>query len=126
MNASVAIQVLPKVDSDEEVIRVVDEVIAYIKERIEKGRMYGAFVNDELAGMIGVHNDDSIGMLYVYDKFRGRRIGTALQTYMINKMIDLGWRPYSQIMVGDEASTKIQRSLNMFLSKTPIIWMGQD
>ena len=31
MNASVAIQVLPKVESDEEVIRVVDEVIAYIK-----------------------------------------------------------------------------------------------
>ena len=31
MNASVAIQVLPKVNSDEEVIRIVDEVIAYIK-----------------------------------------------------------------------------------------------
>ena len=31
MNASVAIQVLPKVDSVEEVIRIVDEVIAYIK-----------------------------------------------------------------------------------------------
>ena len=31
MNASVAIQVLPKASSDEEVIRVVDEVIAYIK-----------------------------------------------------------------------------------------------
>ena len=31
MNASVAFQVLPKVDGDEEVIRVVDEVIAYIK-----------------------------------------------------------------------------------------------
>ena len=31
MNASVAIQVLPKVNSDDEVIRVVDEVIAYIK-----------------------------------------------------------------------------------------------
>ncbi|MEE0840104.1 MAG: thiamine-binding protein [Acutalibacteraceae bacterium] len=31
MNASVAIQVLPKVSSDEEVIRIVDEVIAYIK-----------------------------------------------------------------------------------------------
>ena len=37
MNASVAIQVLPKVDSDEEVIRVVDEVIAYIKST---GRNY--------------------------------------------------------------------------------------
>lgn len=95
----------------------------YIKERIKKGHMYGAFIEDELAGMIGVHNDDSIGMLYVYEKFRGQRIGTALQTYMINKMIDVGWRPYSQIMVGDDASTKIQRSLNMYLSKTPIIWM---
>ena len=31
MNASVAIQVLRKVNSDEEVIRIVDEVIAYIK-----------------------------------------------------------------------------------------------
>ena len=31
MNASVAIQVLPDVNTDEEVIRIVDEVIAYIK-----------------------------------------------------------------------------------------------
>lgn len=31
MNASVAIQVLPTVASDEEVVRIVDEVIAYIK-----------------------------------------------------------------------------------------------
>lgn len=31
MNANVAIQVLPHVESDEEVIRIVDEVIAYIK-----------------------------------------------------------------------------------------------
>jgi len=31
MNASVAIQVLPKVSSDEETIRIVDEVLDYIK-----------------------------------------------------------------------------------------------
>ena len=31
MKASVAIQVLPKTDSEEEHIRIVDEVIAYIK-----------------------------------------------------------------------------------------------
>ncbi len=31
MNASVAIQVLPAVNTDEEVIRIVDEVIDYIK-----------------------------------------------------------------------------------------------
>lgn len=31
MTASVAIQVLPKTDSEDELIRIVDEVIAYIK-----------------------------------------------------------------------------------------------
>lgn len=31
MNASVAIQVLPGVETDEEIVRVVDEVIDYIK-----------------------------------------------------------------------------------------------
>ena len=31
MNASIAIQVLPKVAANEETIRIVDEVIAYIK-----------------------------------------------------------------------------------------------
>ncbi|HKL98428.1 MAG TPA: thiamine-binding protein [Mobilitalea sp.] len=31
MNANVAIQVLPHVSSDDEVVRIVDEVIAYIK-----------------------------------------------------------------------------------------------
>ena len=31
MTASVAIQVLPKVDSEDELLRIVDEVIAYIK-----------------------------------------------------------------------------------------------
>ena len=31
MNASVAIQVLPKTNDDNEVIRIVDEVIAYIR-----------------------------------------------------------------------------------------------
>ena len=31
MSASIAIQVLPRVDSDQEVCRIVDEVIAYIQ-----------------------------------------------------------------------------------------------
>ncbi len=95
----------------------------YIVERVQKSRMYGAFYGDELAGMVGIHNDDSIGMLFVLDKFRGRHVGKALQTFMINKMLELGWIPYSQIMVNDDVSTGLQNSLGMYLSKTPIIWI---
>ena len=95
----------------------------YIRDRIRRKRVYGAFIGEELAGMIGIHNDDSIGMLYVHKKFRGRKIGKALHTYIINKMLALDWMPYSQIMVGDEATTGLQKSLGMYMSKTPIIWM---
>ena len=35
MNASVAIQSLPDAANDEELIRIVDEVIAYIKIRLK-------------------------------------------------------------------------------------------
>ena len=34
MNANLAIQILPKVQGDEEVCRVVDEVIAYIQSTV--------------------------------------------------------------------------------------------
>ena len=34
MNASIAIQVLPEVNNDDELIRIVDEVIAYIKSTV--------------------------------------------------------------------------------------------
>ena len=97
----------------------------YIKDRIQKKRMYGAFLGDELAGMIGIHNDDSIGMMYVYEEHRGKHVGKALHTYMINKMLALDWMPYSQVMVGDEVSAGLQRNLGMYMSKTPIIWMEQ-
>ncbi len=97
--------------------------MGYIRDRIQKNRIYGAFLDEELAGIVGVHNDDSIGMLYVFEQYRGKHIGKALQTYIINKILDQGWMPYSQIMIGDEASTALQKSLGMYMSKTPIIWL---
>ena len=39
MNASVAIQVLPNVQDEEEVIRIVDEVIAYIRSTGLQGQV---------------------------------------------------------------------------------------
>ena len=101
--------------------KVVDD--NYIKDRIRKHYMYGAFYGDELAGFAGIHNDDSIGMLRVLPEYRGRNIGKALQTFIMNKMIDMGWIPYGQFMVGDVASENLQKKLGLHLSKTPVIWL---
>lgn len=95
----------------------------YIKDRITKGCMYGAFLGDELAGFIGIHNDDSIGMLRVLEQYRGRHIGRAMQTFIINKMLEMGYIPYGQFLIGDEGSERLQSSLGMYMSKTPVIWV---
>ena len=95
----------------------------YVEERIQSGCMYGAFVDDELAGYIGIHDDDSIGMLHVLEQYRGRKIAKALETYLINYCLELGWIPYGQVAEGNEISARLQASLGLHMSKTPVVWL---
>ena len=83
----------------------------YIVDRIEAGAVYGAFLSDNtaddtintLAGIIGIHEEGSIGMLYVKLQYRHQKLATALETYAFNRALENGWIPYGQIIVGNEA-----------------------
>ncbi|MDD6306117.1 MAG: GNAT family N-acetyltransferase [Clostridiales bacterium] len=97
----------------------------YMKERIEKGWMFGAFIENELAGFAGMHTEGSIGMLEVLPQYRGRHIGKALETYMINLSLEHGMIPYGQVADGNEVSTRLQETLGLCFSKTMIYWMGK-
>ena len=87
----------------------------YIIERIEAGAVYGAFFGDNtaddtintLAGIIGIHEEGSIGMLYVKPQYNG-------------------WIPYGQIIVGNEASMKLQESMGLHFSKSSVYWMTKN
>ena len=95
----------------------------YVQERISSGCMYGAFLYDNFAGYIGVHDDGSIGMLHVFKEYRGRSLAKALQTYAMNMALDWGWIPYGQVAQGNEASIGLQASLGLHLSKKPVVWL---
>ena len=95
----------------------------YIEARIRCGALYGAFVGDELAGYVGIHDDGHIGMLYVLEAYRGRKIGKALETYMVNYCLELGWIPYGQVELENEVSIKLHEALGMHLSKSPVVWL---
>lgn len=98
---------------------------AYIRKRIEKGWMYGAFVENELAGFVGMHGEGSIGMLTVLPQYRRRHLGKALETYIINLSLEKGMTPFGQVAVENEASRKLQESLGLCFSKQPMYWMGK-
>lgn len=96
---------------------------AYIRDRIEKGWMFGAFFGEELVGFAGMHAEGSIGMLEVFPQYRCKKIGKALSTYLINLSLEHGFTPYGQAKEGNEASLRLQESLGLCFAKKKVYWL---
>ncbi len=95
----------------------------YIAGRLKEGAMYGAFLEKKLVGFIGMHEEGSTGMLEVYEEYRGRKIGKALETYLINLQLEQGYTPFGQVVKGNEVSARLQQSLGLYMAKSNIYWM---
>lgn len=97
----------------------------YIRELLEKGLIFGAFADGEPAGFIGMHDEGSIGLLEVLPRFRRRGIGTALESYLVNQMLEKGWTPFGQIKIGNTESLMLQKHLGFEISSQHLYWLSQ-
>ena len=70
--------------------------------------------------------EGSIGMLYVKPQYRYQKLATALETYAFNRALENGWIPYGQIIVGNEASMKLQERMGLHFSKSSVYWMANN
>lgn len=95
----------------------------YVRERIAKGAMIGAFIKDRMAGFAGIHNDGEIGMLFVYPEYRNQKVAKALVTSLINKELDMGQIPFGQIVIKNENSRRLAESLGLYFAKSPVYWL---
>lgn len=95
----------------------------YLRGRIRRGCMYGAFAGELLAGFIGVHEEGSIGMLEVLPAYRRKGIGAALEAYMVNLFLERGFTPYGQVGTDNPASEKMQEKLGLCFSREEIFWL---
>ena len=93
----------------------------YILGRIKDG-MLGAFVDGKLAGFIGIHDSGPIGLLEVFDEYRGQKIAQTLQAAIMNRLIDQGKTVFLQVNVTNEVSLHIQKKLHMTCAKNPCGW----
>ena len=96
----------------------------YIRELLGKGLIYGAFADGEPAGFIGMHDEGSIGLLVVLPQFRRRGIGTALESYLVNWMLEKGWTPFGQIQSGNTESVLLQKHLGFEISSQHLYWLS--
>jgi len=102
-------------------IKTVDSV--YIENRLKANVMFGAFIDNDLCGFIGSHEEGSIGMLEVLPKYRGKGIGAALQIAATNDALYNQRYPYGQVVETNSASTALQKKLGFELSKNKVYWL---
>lgn len=95
----------------------------YIQERLEHGMIFGAFVEEELAGFMGEHQEGSLGMLYVREAYRRKGIGQILMAYTIGEQLSKGYVPYGEIAEGNEASLRLMRKLGFKISGIKGYWV---
>lgn len=95
----------------------------YLKRRLERGAIYGGFFEEELCGFVGTHEEGSIGILKVFEKFRGRGFAFALEGYMLNLFLNRGAVPFAQVKPGNEASIKLHKKLGFELSSAKLYWL---
>lgn len=96
----------------------------YVTERILHGAVYGAFYEEKIVGFIAEHEEGSIGMLYVLPEYRKRHVAMALETYCMNLAVERGEIPYGQVVLGNEASIRLQEKMGICFAKEAIVWMG--
>ena len=98
----------------------------YLRERIRSGVLYGAFLQDTLAGFIGEHEEGSMGMLEVFPEYRRMGIAAALEAFTINRLLAAGRTPFCQIIEGNEASVRLQEKLGLRISKDTLCWFSKN
>lgn len=95
----------------------------YVRDRLLAGCLYGAFVEERLVGFIGMHDEGSLGILYVEEAYRRQGIAASLEAFSVNRMLERGWIPYGHVIVGNETSMSLQESLGFYQAKETFWWM---
>ena len=81
--------------------------------RLAEGRFFGAFVEEELVGFVGEHEEGSIGLLEVRRRWRRSGWGEALEATKINDCLSRGELPWTEVYPQNKNSLTLQRKLGL-------------
>lgn len=82
-----------------------------LEQYIENKQLYMAYFYDDIIGFGGFHSEMSMGLLEVLPPFRNQGFGQEIESFLINKALDKGLIPYSDILINNKASVKLQKNL---------------
>ena len=95
----------------------------YIKARLANKALFGGYLEDQICGFIGTHEEGSIGMLEVLDGYKRQGFGSELLMFMTSRFLDSGQTPFGQIALDNEASKALNRKLGYTISEDLLYWV---
>lgn len=100
---------------------------SYLMRRVQAGAVYGIFMRQRekkiVAGFIGVHENGSMGMLYVEKAYRGQGLAASLESWLINNQLKRGEIPFCQIGEENIPAIQLQKKLGLYLCGEPMWWL---
>lgn len=90
---------------------------------LNRKEVLGIFDNNNLAGIIGRHPEGCVGMLYVFEEYRGKGYAEALEKSMINKLIKEKQRVFCEVVDGNDISMHLQNKLGYVKGDKKIYWL---
>lgn len=98
----------------------------YIAERLEAHAIYGGFIQNKLAGFIGLHEEGSMGMLHVLPQYRKQLVAQTLESWLINTLLQQGSTPFAQIVTDNTPSLLLHQKLGFTFSASPVSWLSHN
>lgn len=97
-----------------------------LRRDFESENFYCGYLDGRLAAYAGVHSEGSLGMLYVFEEYRGKGLSKQMSRFLVNNQLKKGRLPYAQVFCDNTASLGLQRRNGMTFSTGVIAWAWTD
>lgn len=107
-----------------ETYHMVDEDV--LKQDVADPHFFGGYIDGELACYAGMHSEGALGLLHVFEKFRGRGYAQQLEAHIINNHMKEGRRPYGHVFETNTASLELQKKMGLSRSEGKLAWVWKE
>ena len=94
-----------------------------LRETIDAGHLWVMRDMGQILGFIGRHPEGSMGMMEVLPDYRRKGWGERLERALIKIVLAAGELPYGHVVIGNEASARLQEKLGMVRCKEIVTWL---
>lgn len=85
----------------------------YLRAQLRAGAFLGGFEDGQLVGFIGEHPCGSLGLLQIFEPYRRRGWGFALEGTKINQQLEKGFMPWCEVYPENAVSLSLQQKLGL-------------